>query len=165
MLLFLVSLCLPSNFRHRHRLDLPPEAELSAHRSQPPGKDKKWSAWHLPFLDLPGAQAQTLASPLPNREHDFSVTTPVADSAICPQEYIRTDNYGTATDTFTISNPFMYLESCGVNVNTVLLEGATFQFADGQVGTESSVFNSGTVRDWLLFGGSPETSGEISRIT
>jgi len=101
---------------------------------------------------------------LPDREHDFSVTTPVPDDAICQQEYIRTDNYGTATSIFTVSNPFMYLESCGVDVGPFLLEGATFQFADGQGGTASHVFNSATVGTWLLSGGSPETTGEISRI-
>jgi len=150
MLLFLGSLCLPSNFRHRHRRDFPPEAERGAHSSQPPNKNEKWSAWHLPFLDLPGAQAQTVASPVANREHDFSVTTAIANSAICPQEYIRTDNPGAATNIFTISNPFMYLENCGVNVDNILLKGVTFQFVDGQGSTESSVFLSSTVSGWLL---------------
>jgi len=111
MLLFLVSLCLPANFRHRHRR-YSPRDERGAYSSQPPGDNESWSAWHLPFLDLPGAQAQMVASPLPNREHDFSVTVttpPIADDAICSQEYIRDAEDGAASSTFTISNPYMYL--------------------------------------------------------
>jgi len=46
----------------------------------------------------------------------------------------------------------------------VKVEGATFDFTDGNGATESFDYKSINFVTWLLQGGSPETTGEISRI-
>jgi len=64
----------------------------------------------VPFLTFPGTRAEMQSSPLANREHDYSVTTPIADDAICIDELSKAiDLKGKGPkSTFTVANPYMW---------------------------------------------------------
>jgi len=106
---------------------------------------------------------------LPDRYHDFAGIPRATNADICPTPLtaIAKANepwVGTQTAEFTISSPYMYLESVGIDWDAEKITGATFGFADGLGGADTFVWKSNTIGRSILSGGSPETTGEITRV-
>jgi len=118
----------------------------------------------VPFLKLPGARAEIRASLLANREHDYSVTTVVANDAICPVEFSKAaDLAGGTKSTFTVGNPYMYPTYVHSYWDKTV-EWVRYRFIDDKGGIETDNYRSYCRCFAWTLSGSPEQGFDITEL-